>query len=159
MRRSHRFAHRLLWPLLAVLVVVGVVMALVLRPPPEEPAVPTGRDQANPMSAGYQAVQWNARKVIYDAVALAAIVIFINGAIAIGKLSKSAAFPNKRFISVFNFLASTVKDFASEVYFTGKPPPISKTLIFFLLYLKNRFLNFLNLASLKIDEEIFKAWL
>jgi hypothetical protein len=27
-----------MWPLLAVLVVVGVVMALVLRPPPEEPA-------------------------------------------------------------------------------------------------------------------------
>ncbi len=36
------------------------------------------------MSAGYQAVQWNARKVIYDAIALAAVVIFINGVIAIG---------------------------------------------------------------------------
>jgi nitrite reductase/ring-hydroxylating ferredoxin subunit/DMSO/TMAO reductase YedYZ heme-binding membrane subunit len=36
------------------------------------------------MSAGYQAVQWNARKVIYDAIALAAVVIFISGVIAIG---------------------------------------------------------------------------
>jgi nitrite reductase/ring-hydroxylating ferredoxin subunit/DMSO/TMAO reductase YedYZ heme-binding membrane subunit len=36
------------------------------------------------MSAGYQAVQWNARKVVYDAIALAAVVIFINGVIAIG---------------------------------------------------------------------------
>jgi hypothetical protein len=35
MRRSHRTAHRLIWPLLAVAVSFGLVMALVLRPPPE----------------------------------------------------------------------------------------------------------------------------
>lgn len=35
MRRSHRTAHRVLWPVLAVAVVFGFVMALALRPPPE----------------------------------------------------------------------------------------------------------------------------
>jgi hypothetical protein len=35
MTRTHRKVHRLLWPVLAVLVTLGVTMALVLRPPPE----------------------------------------------------------------------------------------------------------------------------
>jgi hypothetical protein len=38
MRRSHRSVHRLLWPLLAVCVALGLTLALVLRPPiPIEP--------------------------------------------------------------------------------------------------------------------------
>jgi hypothetical protein len=36
MRRGHRLAHRLMWPLLAVAVLLGVVMAQVLRPPPDD---------------------------------------------------------------------------------------------------------------------------
>lgn len=38
MRRAHRTVHRLLWPVLALLVVFGAAMALVLRSPPEAPA-------------------------------------------------------------------------------------------------------------------------
>jgi hypothetical protein len=38
MTRSHRFAHRLIWPALAVAVVLGLTMALALRPPPDPPA-------------------------------------------------------------------------------------------------------------------------
>jgi hypothetical protein len=37
MTRSHRFVHRLLWPALAVVIGLGVTMALVLRPPPDPP--------------------------------------------------------------------------------------------------------------------------
>ena len=35
MTRAHRSFHRVLWPILAVLIAFGVTMALVLRPPPE----------------------------------------------------------------------------------------------------------------------------
>ena len=35
MRRPHRKAHRLIWPVLALLVAFGFVMALVLRAPAE----------------------------------------------------------------------------------------------------------------------------
>jgi hypothetical protein len=35
MTRTHRMVHRLLWPALALIVALGVTMALVLRPPPE----------------------------------------------------------------------------------------------------------------------------
>ncbi len=38
MTRGHRTVHRLLWPVLAVLVALGFTMALVERPPPERPA-------------------------------------------------------------------------------------------------------------------------
>jgi hypothetical protein len=38
MTRGHRRAHRLLWPVLAVIVALGFTMALVKRPPPEPPA-------------------------------------------------------------------------------------------------------------------------
>jgi hypothetical protein len=38
MTRGHRTFHRMLWPVLAVLVALGVTMALVKRPPPEPPA-------------------------------------------------------------------------------------------------------------------------
>jgi hypothetical protein len=42
MTRKHRAVHRVLWPLLAVVVCLGFVMALVLRAPPqlENPPVP-----------------------------------------------------------------------------------------------------------------------
>jgi hypothetical protein len=35
MTRRHRSLHRLLWPILAILVAVGFVLALWLRPPPD----------------------------------------------------------------------------------------------------------------------------
>ena len=35
MTRTHRALHRVIWPILALLVVIGVVLALWLRPPPE----------------------------------------------------------------------------------------------------------------------------
>jgi hypothetical protein len=38
MRRSHRSAHRALWPVLALAVALGFTMALWLRPPPDPPA-------------------------------------------------------------------------------------------------------------------------
>ena len=38
MTRGHRRVHRLLWPALALIVTLGVTMALVLRPPPESEA-------------------------------------------------------------------------------------------------------------------------
>jgi hypothetical protein len=38
MTRSHRLAHRLIWPVLAIAVALGLTMALTLRPPPDPPA-------------------------------------------------------------------------------------------------------------------------
>jgi hypothetical protein len=38
MRRSHRLAHRTLWPVLALAVALGLAMALMLRPPPSADA-------------------------------------------------------------------------------------------------------------------------
>jgi len=38
MTRTHRRFHRLIWPVLAVVVVFGLAMALILRPPPDPPA-------------------------------------------------------------------------------------------------------------------------
>ena len=35
MKRAHRTVHRRLWPVLTVLVMFGVGMALMLRPPPK----------------------------------------------------------------------------------------------------------------------------
>ncbi len=35
MTRSHRSLHRIVWPVLAVVVAIGFAMALTLRPPPE----------------------------------------------------------------------------------------------------------------------------
>jgi len=46
MTRSHRAAHRLLWPILAVLVGLGFALALTLRPPPEGEAPATAAPQA-----------------------------------------------------------------------------------------------------------------
>ena len=38
MRRSHRSAHRALWPVLALAVALGLTLALALRPPPDTQA-------------------------------------------------------------------------------------------------------------------------
>jgi len=35
MTRTHRSLHRVLWPILAVIVAIGFALALWLRPPPE----------------------------------------------------------------------------------------------------------------------------
>lgn len=35
MTRAHRSLHRIVWPILALLVVLGFMLALWLRPPPE----------------------------------------------------------------------------------------------------------------------------
>jgi hypothetical protein len=35
MTRTHRSLHRVLWPILALVVAAGFVLALWLRPPPE----------------------------------------------------------------------------------------------------------------------------
>jgi hypothetical protein len=39
MTRKHRSLHRLIWPILALLVVLGVALALWRRPPPEHAAM------------------------------------------------------------------------------------------------------------------------
>ena len=70
MTRSHRFAHRLIWPALAIAIALGLTMALALRPPPDPPAA-TGEQT---MSVGFRAVQWNRDKLIYDAVLAAGVV-------------------------------------------------------------------------------------
>jgi len=46
MTRGHRTGHRLLWPVLAVVVALGFTMALVKRPPPEKLESPAA--QAEP---------------------------------------------------------------------------------------------------------------
>lgn len=38
MKRAHQSVHRTIWPVLAVLVSLGLVMSLVLRAPPPVPA-------------------------------------------------------------------------------------------------------------------------
>ena len=40
MRRTHRTAHRMLWPALAVLVGIALAMSLAMRAPPPAPAPP-----------------------------------------------------------------------------------------------------------------------
>jgi len=47
MTRGHRTVHRLLWPLLALLVAVGFTKALVKRPPPEQPANDASKTRVN----------------------------------------------------------------------------------------------------------------
>jgi hypothetical protein len=43
MTRAHRSLHHIVWPILAVLVTLGVVLALWLRPPPKDAAAPAIR--------------------------------------------------------------------------------------------------------------------
>jgi hypothetical protein len=40
MTHKHRAFHRMLWPALALAVGLGFTLALVLRPPPEQPEMP-----------------------------------------------------------------------------------------------------------------------
>jgi hypothetical protein len=40
MTRAHRSLHRIVWPILAVLVALGVLLALWLRPPPDRAVAP-----------------------------------------------------------------------------------------------------------------------
>jgi hypothetical protein len=40
MTRGHRRFHRMFWPVLALMVALGFTMALVKRPPPEQPQAP-----------------------------------------------------------------------------------------------------------------------
>jgi hypothetical protein len=40
MTRTHRSLHRIVWPVIAVLVALGVALALWLRPPPDHAALP-----------------------------------------------------------------------------------------------------------------------
>ena len=47
MKRSHRIAHRALWPVLAVALALGLTMALVLRPAPE-PETPQAAEAPRP---------------------------------------------------------------------------------------------------------------
>ena len=44
MTRSHRTVHRVLWPVLALLVAFGFSMALYLRPPPDEAPPPAAAE-------------------------------------------------------------------------------------------------------------------
>jgi hypothetical protein len=36
MRRSHRAVHRIVWPVIGTLLLIGLVAALLVRPPPEK---------------------------------------------------------------------------------------------------------------------------
>jgi hypothetical protein len=44
MTRSHRSIHRLLWPILALVIGLGFTMALYLRPPPSPAAPPAAEE-------------------------------------------------------------------------------------------------------------------
>lgn len=48
MTRGHRTFHRMLWPALASIVALGFALALVLRPPPEEPQAPEAQATVEP---------------------------------------------------------------------------------------------------------------
>ena len=100
MTRGHRKVHRLLWPVLAMLVAFGFTMALVKRPPPEPPASTELKTRANAlyagahqMSVGFTAVQWNRRKIVYDAILVAGVVLFIGTFMTLGALRKPPADP------------------------------------------------------------------
>ena len=46
MTRGHRTFHRMLWPVLALIVALGFTMALVKRPPPEPPPAAAAEEPA-----------------------------------------------------------------------------------------------------------------
>ena len=72
MTRAHRSLHRIVWPILAVLVALGVLLALWLRPPPDHAAAPaTG--WSCPHECGLRAVQWSRDKLVYDAILLVGV--------------------------------------------------------------------------------------
>jgi hypothetical protein len=45
MRRAHRAFHRTIWPILAVAVALGFVLALALRAPEQPPGAPPAQEQ------------------------------------------------------------------------------------------------------------------
>jgi hypothetical protein len=47
MTRGHRKVHRLVWPVLAVIVALGFTLALALRPPPDPPADSAPKTRVN----------------------------------------------------------------------------------------------------------------
>ena len=47
MTRGHRTFHRMLWPVLALIVALGFTMALALRPLPEPPADSAPKTRVN----------------------------------------------------------------------------------------------------------------
>lgn len=50
MRRAHRAVHRALWPVLAVLVLIGLAAALLLRP---KPVISDQKSVTSRLSSGY----------------------------------------------------------------------------------------------------------
>jgi hypothetical protein len=46
MTRGHRAFHRMVWPALALIVAFGLTMALVFRPPPDQPEAQTTTEPA-----------------------------------------------------------------------------------------------------------------
>ena len=46
MTRGHRAFHRIVWPVLALIVAFGLTMALVLRPPPDQGGAQTTEEPA-----------------------------------------------------------------------------------------------------------------
>ena len=53
MRRAHRTVHRALWPVLAVLVLIGLAAALWLRPPK------TVTSDQKPVTSGLASGDWS----------------------------------------------------------------------------------------------------
>ena len=51
MTRGHRTVHRLIWPVLAIVVALGFTLALVKRPPPEQPAPPANSESKTRVDA------------------------------------------------------------------------------------------------------------
>jgi hypothetical protein len=60
MRRAHRTVHRALWPVLAVLVMIGLAAALWLRPPPkvESSASVLMHAQVSPFPSPHSRSEW-----------------------------------------------------------------------------------------------------
>ena len=71
--------------LLALYAAFGLIAALAFV------AFGVTRVQPAPMSVGFKAVQWNRRKLVYDAILLAGVVLFIGAFMTIGALRKPPA--------------------------------------------------------------------
>jgi hypothetical protein len=81
MTRGQRTFHRLIWPALGLVIALGVALALYLREPP--PARDRFRWREPVSGAGFRAVQWNRHKIIYDAIVLACVIVFVTTFLAI----------------------------------------------------------------------------
>ena len=85
MTRGHRTFHRLLWPALAVIVALGFTHGARAASAADQPE-PPAQVGAGEMSAGFKAVQWNRRKVVYDAILVAGVALFVGTYMTIGAL-------------------------------------------------------------------------